>query len=313
MPLQKYEKSLPSRLSGHIFFLFLHGKTTIGSMTTLIADSGSTKTDWVLLDGPSTTARIQTQGINPVHQSAEAIGEVLTGELLPRLGDAAPDAIHFYGSGCTPATASRLREALQRVFTEPAVMEVQGDLIGAARALLGHHAGLACILGTGANSCLYDGRRIVANTPPLGFILGDEGSGAALGKCFLNAIFKGFLPGWMRDDFLSTAGLTYPDIIEKVYRQPMANRFLASTAGYIAAHVENEALEALVVANFREFFRRNLVQYHTTERTASFVGGIAWQFARQLGKAAEAEGYAVGRIMKSPVSGLAEYHSAKGT
>ncbi len=278
-------------------------------MTTLIADSGSTKTDWVLMDGPSTTARIQTQGINPVHQPAEAIGQVLTGELLPRLGNAAPDAIYFYGSGCTPATSPLLEQVLGRVFTDASVIEVHGDLIGAARALLGHHAGLACILGTGANSCLYDGRRIVANTPPLGYILGDEGSGAVLGKHFLNAIFKGFLPQWMRDEYLSTAGLTYPDVIEKVYRQPMANRFLASTAAFIATHTDFGPLRTMVVENFREFFRRNLNPYHAQEHEASFVGGIAYQFAPLLNEAALAEGYTVGRIMKSPIDGLAEYHS----
>ena len=156
----------------------------------LIADSGSTKTDWLLVAEGAYT--IHTQGINPVHQSEAVIRDILCKEVLPAVGMSVPvvEAVFFYGSGCTPQHIPVVERLLREAFPQSNQVEVQSDLVGAARALCGRHEGIACILGTGANSCLWDGGRIVQNTPALGYILGDEGSGAVLGRMFLNAIFK---------------------------------------------------------------------------------------------------------------------------
>ena len=155
-----------------------------------------------------------------------------------------------------------------------------------------------------ANSCLYDGRRIVANVPPLGYILGDEGSGAVLGRLFVNALFKGGLSESLRDKFLTESGLTLPAIINKVYREPMANRFLASLSMFIHDNLDDEGLENLVVDNFRNFFRRNVKLYGRSELPVGAVGSIAFYYSRQLERAAVLEGFELVKIVKSPMDEL---------
>jgi N-acetylglucosamine kinase-like BadF-type ATPase len=182
--------------------------------------------------------------------------------------------------------------------------------MAAARALCGRDEGIACILGTGANSALYDGERIVQNTPALGYILGDEGSGAVLGRSFMNAIFKNPDFADIREEYLAEQQLTMADIIQRVYREPMANRFLASTSLYIGRHLDNPLLEELVVDNLRQFFRRNLAPYQRPDLPVHFFGSRAQHYRNQLLQAAAAEGYVVGRVMKSPLEGLVAYHSA---
>lgn len=280
----------------------------------LIADSGSTKTDWVLAGQEV----VHTQGITPVHQSPDDIRQILEQELLPQLGGLVDSlsAVFFYGSGCTPAhipvMQQLLKEALSTLHVPSSTLyvEVHSDLMAAARALCGRDEGIACILGTGANSALYDGERIVQNTPALGYILGDEGSGAVLGRSFMNAIFKNPDFADIREEYLAEQQLTMADIIQRVYREPMANRFLASTSLYIGRHLDNPLLEELVVDNFRQFFRRNIAPYQRPDLPVHFVGSMAQHYRNQLLQAAAAEGYVVGRVMKSPLEGLVAYHSA---
>jgi N-acetylglucosamine kinase-like BadF-type ATPase len=294
----------------------------------LIADSGSTKTDWVLIAPnvqPSSTpiATFHTQGITPIHQSPDVIRRILGQELMSQLSTF-PRAslvhsrileapllsnidVFFYGSGCTPTLVPMIRQMLGEVFS-PQRIEVQSDLMAAARALCQHEAGIACILGTGANSCLYDGEHIVQNTPALGYILGDEGSGSVLGRLFLNAIFKNPQFADVRDDYLAVSGFTQADIIKRVYNEPMVNRFLATTSLYIAEHLDNPLLVRLVVDNFRQFFRSNLTPYHHQDLPVHFVGSMASTYQEQLHEAAAAEGYTVGHIMQSPLEGLMAYH-----
>ena len=198
----------------------------------------------------------------------------------------------------------RMEMLLRKLFVNAVKVEVCSDVLGAARALFGGREGIACILGTGANSCLYDGRRITANVPPLGYILGDEGSGAVLGRLFINALFKGGLPAAMRDEFLKETGLTLADIINKVYREPLANRFLASTSAFIHNHLYNSRLRSLVVDNFRSFFKRNVNLYGRRDLPVGAVGSIAFYYKSELLEAAEAEGYTVGKVIKSPMEGL---------
>lgn len=279
----------------------------------LIADSGSTKTDWALRLPDGAVRMMTTGGLNPVMQS-EAEIEAVAASLRSLLeGGGEPLRVFFYGAGCTADRAPIMRRVLQRALSaiaDDATVSVESDLLGAARALCGRAEGIACIIGTGSNSCLYDGRRIVANTPPLGYVLGDEGSGASLGKAFLNGIFKGSLSRELREEFLTDFGLTYDDVIERVYRRPLANRFLASVVNYIRKRQDNKELRLMVTSSFRSFIRLNVKPYERPDLPLNFVGGVAYSFSDELGEACMSEGFTIGRVVKAPISGLLEYHSA---
>lgn len=274
----------------------------------LIADSGSTKTDWALQSAAGAVARFHTQGINPFHQDRAVIAEILRSELLPQLNPSEVSCVCFYGSGVRPDLEPVMMALLQEAFPQAKQVEAHSDLLGAARALCGHNYGIASILGTGANSCLYDGRRIIQNTPALGYILGDEGSGGVLGKHFLHELYKGVLSEKIRSEFEREYGLTMSDVIQRVYREPMPNRFLASLAPFVHRHLSDAAVNRLVIDNFRDFFRYNIRPYHL-EMPVSFVGSIAWHFRDQLAEAAKAEGFRLGTILQSPIDGLLRFHA----
>ena len=271
----------------------------------LIADSGSTKTDWCVVDSGEVVASTAGQGINPFQQTDAEIENIINAEFASGFCYAGKvTEIEFYGAGCRDGMVPRMERLLRGMFANAVKVEVCSDVLGAARALFAGGEGIACILGTGANSCLYDGAKITANVPPLGYILGDEGSGAVLGRMFINALFKGGLPAAMRDEFLKETGLTLADIINKVYREPLANRFLASTSVFIHNHLENKDLRNLVIDNFRSFFKRNVNLYGRRVLPVGAVGSIAFYYKSELLEAAEAEGYTVGKVIKSPMEGL---------
>lgn len=278
-------------------------------MKVLIADSGSTKTDWCLCDEGTPVLAVQTQGINPYHQTEEAIGQVLAEELLPQLTPLPTClSVIFYGSGCANDTAcSRVKEAIQKVLATDDII-IHSDLLGAARALCGHDEGIACVLGTGSNSCLYDGKDIIANVPPLGYILGDEGSSAVLGRRLVGDCLKNQLPEAVRSEFLAEYNLTQETILEKVYRQPLANRFLASLTPFLSKHREVPEVHTLLVESFVDFFVRNVKQYRRPWLPIHFVGSIANAFNAELKEAAESLGMELGCILKSPMEGLVKYH-----
>ncbi|MBR6628396.1 MAG: ATPase [Bacteroidaceae bacterium] len=275
----------------------------------LIADSGSTKTDWCLCNEGTPILAVQTQGINPYHQTEEAIEQVLAEELLPQLTlQPAFLCVIFYGAGCANDTAcGRVREAIQKVLATDDII-IHSDLLGAARALCGHEEGIACVLGTGSNSCLFDGKDIIANVPPLGYILGDEGSSAVLGRRLVGDCLKNQLPEAVRNEFLAEYNLTQETILEKVYRQPLANRFLASLTPFLSKHREVPEVHALLVESFVDFFVRNVKQYRRPWLPIHFVGSIANVFKAELKEAAESLGMELGCILKSPMEGLVKYH-----
>ena len=199
-------------------------------------------------------------------------------------------------------------QLLCEAFPEASEVTAESDLLGAARALCQHQEGVACILGTGANSCLYDGQQIVKNTPALGYILGDEGSGAVLGIRFLNALYKGALPDSLRREFETQMGLSMSDVINRVYRQPLANRWLASLSTFIHSHVDLPEVSAMVTENFRCFIRRNVLPYGRKDLPLNAVGSIAWHYRDQLQEAAEVEDFTLGTVVQSPMDGLISYH-----
>ena len=274
----------------------------------LIADSGSTKTDWCVAKDGFTVKRFTTQGINPYHQDERRINGIVLDELLPQTGEYKIKKIVFYGSGCREETIPAMKTILHSAFNNNIEVEIYSDLLGAARAICGHEEGIACILGTGSNSCLYDGKKIVGNIPPLGYILGDEGSGATLGKIFINEIFKNSRMYDLKNEFLQVLKMTEGDIIDRVYRQPMANRFLASLAPFIHSHIERHEVNEIVTENFRQFLLKNVKRYHRDDLQVSFIGSIAWHFKSQLLQSALEENVYVGRVEKSPMDGLLRYH-----
>lgn len=273
----------------------------------LIADSGSTKADWALVDGNQPFQCIHTEGINPFHQSHDDIRTILM-KVSEGVGDEMKH-VYFYGSGIRPELKTVMEGLLREIFPMADRVEASSDMLGAARALCGHNYGIASILGTGANSCLYDGERIVMNTPALGYILGDEGSGAVLGRRFLNALYKGVLSREIKADFEASMRLTMADVINKVYREPLANRFLASLSEYIHQHLNDDGVREVVIGNFRDFFLRNIQPYSRRDLPVSFVGSIAWYYQDQLREAAAAEDFEVGTIVRAPLELLVAYHA----
>ena len=273
----------------------------------LIADSGSTKTDWALISDQSSVI-VATQGISPVHQSDAQIRQILTNELLPQLAAADIDAVYFYGSGVRSDKEVPMASLLRELFPVAEAVEAHSDLLGAARALCGRKEGVACILGTGANSCFYDGCQVIQNTSALGYILGDEGSGAVLGRTLLNEIYKGVLSEKIKALFEEETGLTLNEVIERVYRQPLPNRFLASHAPFIHRHLADSGVRSMVIRCFCEFFSKNIKPYNRMDLPVGFVGSVAWYFSNELREAAEMTGFSVGRILQSPISALVDYH-----
>ena len=275
--------------------------------TILIADSGSTKTNWALCQSGQAVTVVQTQGINPYQLSESQIADILRKELLPQLGEAHVDEVYFYGAG----QREEMREMMTKLLTEVlgvSFAEVQSDLVGAARALCGKDEGIACILGTGANSCVFDGKEIVRQVSPLGFILGDEGSGAAIGKRLVGDVLKSQLPDDICQAFFQETPHTADDIIRNVYRNTFPNRFLAQYTHFVSRHISHPAVEELVTSEFVRFFRRNIANYNRPDLEVNFVGSVAEVFMPQLKQAAKRCGFRIGRVMKDPMNALVCYH-----
>ena len=274
----------------------------------LIAESGSTKTDWVFLGENGSLNCQQSPGINPFYQDTTSIYRNIS--TLKKFDSV--DQIYFYGAGCANEEKNQIvQDALLKAFPN-ANCEINSDLLAAARSLCGTDKGIACILGTGSNSCLYNGESIEHNVSPLGFILGDEGSGAVLGKKLVADILKNQAPKEISDSFYKTYDLTGADIVHWVYREEFPNRFLAQFTVFLADNIGNEYVSNLVQNSFVEFFERNIKQYNKcTELKVHFTGSIAYHFKNELKKAADETGLTLGKILKSPLEGLIQFHSGK--
>lgn len=277
----------------------------------LLVDSGSTKTDWCVVDADGQYRIFPTQGINPFHQKRQDVCRVIAEEFFPKMRTEYGMLPHFssvcfYGAGCCGEGASLIRGILEDAFPENTLIKVYSDLMAAARAVCGNSYGIACILGTGANSCLYDGRRILRNVSPLGYILGDEGSGAVLGKLFLNELLKGDIPKEIREEYFATSHQTLDDIIRKVYREPMANRWLASLSPFIHSHLYCVEVRDVVINNFMDFFRKNVDHYGRNDLVVGAVGSVAYYYKQELVDAAHSCGYKIGKVLKSPFEGLVD-------
>lgn len=274
----------------------------------LIADSGATKTDWCLTKEREVLCRLSGKGISPIHQTGESIAEEIRLHVLPLFKDSNIGAIYFYGAGCIPEKTDLVRDAIRQSFPVDTI-HVHSDLIAAAHSLCGHEAGIASILGTGSNSCEWDGATIVKQVSPLGYILGDEGSGAVLGKNLIGDALKNQLTDGLKEALLDEYELTPAIILDKVYRQPFPSRFLASLCPFLLKHIDDPTIRGIVSRSFSAFFERNVMQYDYQKNKVNFVGSIAWYFSGLLKEAAAEKKVEIGTIAQSPMQGLIEYYN----
>lgn len=273
----------------------------------LIADSGSTKVDWRAIMDDGSVKSIATEGINPVFQTKDKILEIFKTKLLSVLGNKV-ETVFFYGAGVvSPEVSGVLASCFKEVFST-SVCEAKSDVLAAARALCGHKPGIACILGTGSNSCFYDGSDISKNVRAGGFILGDEASGAYLGKRLISDFIKGLMPKEIEEVFVQRYNLDYMSIVKKVYKEPLPSRFLASFSPFLNEFRDNQYVYDLLRSSFDEFFRRNIIHYDYKNYDVNFVGSIAHYYSSILEASAKSFGMKVGRILKAPIEGLVDYH-----
>lgn len=285
--------------------------TYICYMTLLIADSGSTKTSWLLItEKEEESSSIQTTGINPFFRSAEDIYSELKTDLLPNVSDKV-DAIFFYGAGIINQERGKvIQDALQKLFPESSV-EMSSDFVGAARALFGNDAGITCIMGTGSGACLYDGNGIIARVPSLGFILGDECSGAFFGKKLLSDYFKNTMPLDVQNLFEQEFDFTESEVLRRVYKEERPNKYLAEFAPFLSKYIEKDYCHQLVMTSMGEFFERNVIQLpEYSEFPIGFVGSVAWGFRMFINELAEEYGFDKPVILKDPIEMLKKFHTS---
>ena len=274
----------------------------------LIADSGSTKCAWKIISGSGEMVTIYTSGINPFFRTTESIYEELRLQLFPSTASAV-ERIYFYGSGIiNDEKAAIIREALKKLYPD-AIIELYSDVVAASRALFGNREGIACILGTGSNACLYDGKKVVAGISPLGFILGDEGSGAVLGKILLGDFFKQVMPESLRLKFEEKYHLTRDEALQRVYKTEKPNHFLASFAPFLSAEIETEYALQLVRRSLTEFFERNVIKIPDYQNfSIGFVGSVAFHFSTIVTEICEIYQLNCVSVLQEPMEGLVKYH-----
>ena len=275
----------------------------------LIADSGSTKAEWSVITAAG-NRKIITQGISPYFQNTSAIIELLRKEMLEDIGDVNEiREIHYYGTGCTaPSTIAIIYDALKAVFPQ-AHIHIDYDLVAAAHALCGNEKGIACILGTGSNSCYYNGKTIERNSPGLGYILGDEGSGAYLGKKLITEYLYGKLPRDLEESFARTFVTNKDSLLEQVYITELPNRFLASFSIFFAQNRGNLTLEKILMEGIEDFFSLHILSYPESNAVpVHFTGSIAFIYKDILSVLCTKHDLVLGKVIKEPMEGLIDYH-----
>ncbi|MGZ5134875.1 MAG: N-acetylglucosamine kinase [Flavitalea sp.] len=277
-------------------------------MAILIADSGSTKCEWYLSNGNKKQV-VVTQGLSPYFLTTKQIETILRNELLPALKNPTVSVVHFYGTGClNPANAKIVQKAVKTVFTD-AVVHVSHDLMGAAKALCGDQKGIACILGTGSNSCYFNGKKIVKNSPGIGYVLGDEGSGAYLGKKVIQYYLYKTFDEELRYKFDQKYNLTASDILENVYKKPLPNRYLASFTLFLSENRGHYMIENIIEDGLNDFFYSHLCKYgESWKLPIHFVGGVSYAFKDVLQELCSSYEFTLGKILKNPLDGLVDYH-----
>lgn len=274
----------------------------------VIGESSSTRTEWTITDGNTVVEHAFTTGLNPYFQTRRDLSHSIRLELPDVFFKRRWDHVYFYGAGCANIEKKKIMESsLVAQFRTP--VTVESDLLGAARGLLVHQAGLACILGTGSNSCYYDGHEITKNVPALGFILGDEGSNAFLGKRFIADTLKGLAPADLARTFMEKYNVNQNILMDEVYTNSLPSRSLARFAHFLAEHTESPYVYKLVYNSFMAFFERNIISYDYKNVPICFVGSTAVMFSDILHKAAHDFGATISKVMPNSMPGLVEFHS----
>lgn len=279
-------------------------------MTKLVADSGSTKTDWRLIKSDGSVEQAKTAGFNPYYQTTEEILAELQVHLVPKLQVAEVDEVHFYGAGCSNADKVKIVEdAFKQVFSSAAI-HIEHDMLAAARALCGHEPGIACILGTGSNSCLYDGEKIIGQLPNLGFWLGDEGSGGYLGKRLIQDFIHKEMPQDLWLKFEKRYKVDRDILLDNLYKKPFPNRYAASFSKFLFDNRSNPYAYNLVYEAFDAFFQKSVVKYENYQSyKVHFTGSVAFYYNDILRRLASDRGVVVKNILETPIAGLTLYHS----
>lgn len=273
----------------------------------VIADSSTTRTEWALVDDGQIVEHAFTTGLNPYFQSRRDLSHAIRLELPEAFFRRRWDHVYFYGAGCANKEKRKTMESsLVAQFRTP--VTVESDLLGAARGLLVHDAGLACIIGTGSNSCMYNGTEITRNVPPLGYVLGDEGSGAYIGKTFVADVLRGLAPEHLVKAFFEAMSVTHNMLMDAVYSDPMPSRSLARYSGFLADHMADPYVHSLLFDAFMRFFERNISAYDYSGGL-SVVGRTAVIFREVLEQAATAFGVTINRLQPNSLPGLIAYHS----
>ena len=274
----------------------------------LIAESGSTRTEWALVEDNHLVQRVFTEGLNPFFQTRREISRSVRLGLPESFFKKKLDQVYYYGDGCSSYEKKNILGAsLVAQFKTP--IQVESDLLAAARGLFKCEAGIACILGTGSKSCFYDGKIIVKNVKAAGYILGDEGSGAVLGKLFLADLLKGLAPKELANEFHEKFRISVNDVMESVYNLPFPNRFLGTIAYFLGDYMDNEYVYNLLTNNLRSFFNRNVCQYDYINYPIRFVGSLAYAYPDILQEVAQEFGVEIDVIEETPMNGLIEFHS----
>lgn len=275
----------------------------------LICDSGASKSDWVLIDKNGEQLSIQLIGLNPFYLTPEETRIILLKELTPFIEAKKIEKLYFYGAGCSsPYKCMMLEEAFLTLFKNSEII-IKSDLLGSARALFGNKPGIVCILGTGSNSCYYDGEEITLKAVSLGYFFGDEGSGAHMGKQFIKDFLMGALPEELSDAFKKNYSYTRDNILDAVYNLPFPNRFLASFCEFFTDHLSSKYIFDLVTNSFREFFNLYVEIYPKyKDKKVSFTGSVAYFFEPLLRQVAKEHGITIDKVIQSPIKLLAEYH-----
>jgi N-acetylglucosamine kinase-like BadF-type ATPase len=277
----------------------------------LIADSGSTKTAWCLINEDDRTNEFETEGYNPCYPGSERLQDILTPNLPSGFDWNKVETVAFYGAGVYEEKYGQIQDALIAVFPN-AQIDAAMDLLGSARALLNKNNGFAAILGTGSKSCLYDGKNIVHYIDSLGFMLGDEGSGGYMGKRLIGDYIRGYMPEDIRKMFHETYPFTHDELIENIYSNPMPNRYCASFTRFLTGeYTGHEYLEQHIIRDsFRDFFRNIVCRYPDyKEYSFNSVGSIGWIFRDRLSDVAKEFGMEPGNIISNPMEGLIKYHT----
>lgn len=277
-------------------------------MAILIADSGSTKCEWCLIDNGKKKI-LFTQGMSPYFLNGEQVQGILLNELLPNIKSYAFTDIYFYGTGCLdPRNAKMMKTAISKVFAGVQI-HVEHDLAGAAKAVCGNTKGIACILGTGSNSCFFNGKKVVKNSPGIGYILGDEGSGAYLGKKVIQYYLYGTFDEDLMYKFNDKYKTTAAEILEQVYRKPLANRYLSGFCMFLAGNRGHYMIENIIEDGLNDFFFTHLCKYSESWKLPiHFVGGVAYGFKDVIKELCQSYEFDLGKILKNPMEGLIEYH-----